>query len=119
MKIANDNPKLSFLLPFSVIPALFLSFLRKQESRVVACEQEKATTLDPRRLPGSISAGYYCRGQRRGQASRMTEGRDSLFLSSLRKQESRVVLLTNEGKRKDTGSRIKSGMTEGERARTV
>ena len=40
MKIANDNPKLSFLLPFchscspSVIPALLLSFLRKQESRV-------------------------------------------------------------------------------------
>ena len=53
MKIANDNPKLSFLLPFchscspSVIPALLLSFLRKQESRVVACEKEKATTLDP------------------------------------------------------------------------
>ena len=33
MKIANDNPK--------------LSFLRKQESRVVGCEKEKTKTLDP------------------------------------------------------------------------
>ena len=53
MKIANDNPKLSFLLPFyhscspSIIPAPLLSFLRKQESRVVACKKEKAKTLDP------------------------------------------------------------------------
>ncbi len=56
MKIANDNPKLSFLLPFSVIPALFLSFLlpfcHSCESRnpvliFVACEKEKAKTLDP------------------------------------------------------------------------
>ena len=46
MKIANDNPKLSFLLPFCHSCSL-LSFLRKQESRVVACEKEKATTLDP------------------------------------------------------------------------
>ncbi len=37
MKIANDNPKLSSLLPFSVIPALFLSFLRKQESSLGCC----------------------------------------------------------------------------------
>ena len=43
MKIANDNPK--------------LSFLRKQESRVVGCEKEKATTLDPRLLMSRMTEG--------------------------------------------------------------
>ena len=42
MKIANDNPKLSFLLPFrhsceSRNPGLIF----------VACKKEKAKTLDP------------------------------------------------------------------------
>ena len=51
----NDNPK--------------LSFLRKQESRVVGCEKEKATTLDPffDWIPDQVG------DRRRGQASRMTE----------------------------------------------
>ena len=69
MKIANDNPKLSFLLSLchscslSVVPAPSLSFLlpfcHSCESRnpvlvFVACKKGKTTTLDPRRLPGSF-----------------------------------------------------------------
>ena len=60
MKIANDNPKLSFLL----------SFCHSCESRnpvlvVVACKKEKATTLDPRLLMSRMTEG--------GKA-RITEG---------------------------------------------
>ena len=97
MKIANDNPKLSFLLPlchscsFSVIPAPSLSFLlpfcHSCESRnpvlvVVACEKEKTTTLDPRLLMSRMTEGEKARmteggesgDDRKRKASRMTDG---------------------------------------------
>ena len=62
MKIANDNPKLSFLL----------SFCHSCESRnpvlvFVACEKEKTTTLDPRLQTSRMTEG---------EMSRMTEGKE-------------------------------------------
>ena len=80
MKIANDNPKLSFLLPLcrscslSVVPAPSLSFLlpfcHSCESRnpvliFVACKKEKEKTLDPRLLTSRMTEG---------EKPRMTEG---------------------------------------------
>ena len=67
MKIANDNPKLSFLLSFC---HSCLSFCHSCESRnpvlvVVACKKEKATTLDPRLLMSRMTEG---------EKARMTEG---------------------------------------------
>ena len=52
MKIANDNPKLSFLLPFrhsceSRNPGLIF----------VACKKEKEKTLDPRLLMSRMTEG--------------------------------------------------------------
>ena len=71
MKIANDNPK--------------LSFLRKQESRVVGCEKEKTKILDPLLdwIPDQVG------DRRRGQASRMTEGdkADPFLRQTLRKTQ--------------------------------
>ena len=56
IKIANDNPKLSFLLSFchsceSRNPGLFF----------VACEKEKTTTLDPRLLTSRMTEGEKAR----------------------------------------------------------
>ncbi len=167
MKIANDNPKLSFLLPFchsceSRNPGLFSSqtkektttldprllmsrmtegrdsfFCHSCESRnpvliFVACEQEKATTLDPCRLPGSPirSSITNVEDRRRGQASRMTEGRDSFFCHSCESRNPVSFSSQTQAKTKDktldplldwihslTGSPIRSGTSVGDKRR--
>ena len=72
MKIANDNPKLSFLLPLC----------HSCESRnpvlvFVACKKEKTTTLDPRLQTSRMTEGE-SKDDRRGEGEddRKEEGED-------------------------------------------
>ena len=82
MKIANDNPKLSFLLPLChscsllchscSLLSFLLPFCHSCESRnpvliFVACEKEKATTLDPRLLMSRMTEGGEGEDDRRGE----------------------------------------------------